>query len=280
MSMEYLVLNHGDVRLELVPSRGGMVTGLSVDGDDVLFLDEATLLDATKSVRGGIPVLFPFAGRLADDRLLGRFPMKQHGFARELPWRVHAADATSVTLSLSASDATLAVYPWRFELRFRYTLEARGLLVQADVTNQGDEPMPIHPGLHPYFRVDAATKADVRVQTSATRAWDNRAHAMREYPAGALSRPFDGEVDLHVLDHGASGTRLDRPGLPSVDLTWSDDSPQRSAHQTVLVLWTLPGSAFVCVEPWMTSDNAVNEGRACLVAPGQTHRSWLRIALA
>src|SRR5580658_1288833 len=77
--------------VSLAPTRGGMATRFSVGGAPILFLDEGTLADPTKSVRGGIPVLFPIAGKLADDRyeVDGRaFSMKQHGFARNLPWTV------------------------------------------------------------------------------------------------------------------------------------------------------------------------------------------------
>ncbi|MEZ4391676.1 MAG: hypothetical protein R3A48_11315 [Polyangiales bacterium] len=53
-------------------------------------------------MRGGVPLLMPIAGRLDDDRYaLGdrAFAMKQHGFARNLPWSVASratvdADAT------------------------------------------------------------------------------------------------------------------------------------------------------------------------------------------
>src|SRR4051812_8129567 len=75
---------------ELVPARGGMATRFSVGKQPVLALDEATLLDPSKNVRGGIPVLFPSPGKLAGDRYARGGAMGQHGFARNLPWSVSA----------------------------------------------------------------------------------------------------------------------------------------------------------------------------------------------
>ena len=79
---------------QIVPARGGIVTALAVGGRDLLFLDRATLEDPAKNVRGGIPILFPFAGKLEDERFLpAGTRMKQHGFGRNKPWAVRAQSA-------------------------------------------------------------------------------------------------------------------------------------------------------------------------------------------
>src|SRR3954463_4417330 len=88
-------------RVALAPTRGGMVTRFEVAGRPVLFLDAATLVDETKNVRGGKPVLFPSPGPLAGDRFTrdGKSgSMKQHGFARQRAWSVAAKTAREVTL--------------------------------------------------------------------------------------------------------------------------------------------------------------------------------------
>ena len=51
-----------------------------------------------------------------------------------------------------------------------------------------------------------------------------------------------GEVDLHFAARGG-GTVLERGDGSRVSLEWSE------AFDT-LVVWTLPGADFVCVEPW------------------------------
>lgn len=153
-----------DAEVVLAPVRGGMVTRFRIGTDDVLFLDQATLRDHTQNVRGGIPILFPFAGRLAGDAfdLNGqRLTLPQHGFARKLPWRIagtETTDAAAITLVLEHSEATLQVWPFRFRLQFRYELGDGALTLRERFENFGPGPMPMHPGLHPYFRVDDWTK--------------------------------------------------------------------------------------------------------------------------
>jgi galactose mutarotase-like enzyme len=259
LAIETVRLARGGAEAWLAPGRGGLLTRFSVDGEPLLYLDEGTLADATKNVRGGVPILFPVAGKPPAGS-----PLEQHGFARKLPWRVVEEGAERAVLGLDAGDATRALWPHEFSLRFSYALGDRSLSLEQRFENRGEAPMRIQPGLHPYFRVDE--KAGARVATGATRAWDNLAGAER-----ALA-PIDfaaGEVDLHLLDHDAPGTRLLRPGAPDIILDWSDD-------QKVLVLWTLPGRPFICVEPW--SDRAGGPGIS--VAPGEAHLSRLAISVA
>src|SRR5205807_1568714 len=112
------------------------------------YLDEASLHDTTKNVRGGNPVLFPSPGKLDGDcwtyvgpaRKSVTFAMKQHGFARNLPWEI-ASRATlgraAATLRLRSSDETKAQFPWDFVAEYTYALAGGTLRVDLAITNAG-----------------------------------------------------------------------------------------------------------------------------------------------
>src|SRR3546814_7932639 len=51
----------GRVVVDVMPHLGALVSRLTVGGTPVLYLDHATLDSPTAAVRGGIPLLFPFA---------------------------------------------------------------------------------------------------------------------------------------------------------------------------------------------------------------------------
>jgi galactose mutarotase-like enzyme len=263
--------------VSIAPSRGGMVTRFSVRGVPVLFLDEATLANPSQSVRGGIPILFPIAGKLPDDRytVAGEtFAMKQHGFARNLPWTVLDESTTNgacVTLGLEATEATRTQYPFDFALRFTYRLEGDALAVEQRFENRGGAPMPLHPGLHPYFFVPGAAKSGVRLDTDATRALDNRTG--HEVPVTLPIDLADREVDLFLLDHRPRQTVLHRSGLPGVRIAFGED-------QSLLVVWTLPGRDFVCVEPWRTKPGALASSLAPRIAPGAAETTTLTLSIA
>jgi galactose mutarotase-like enzyme len=264
--------------VHVAPSRGGMVTRFLVRDVPVLFLDETTLRDPSKSVRGGIPVLFPIAGKLPDNRYAmgGRsFTMKQHGFARDLPWTVldeSTRDGASVTLGLTASEATRAQYPFEFALRFTVRLRGEVLTVEQRIENRGDVPMPIQPGLHPYFFVPDGTKGATRIDTDATRGHDNRTGTDVEVTAPIELAGH--EVDLFLYDHGPRETtlhRADHASLPDIRI-------QFGADQSVLVVWTLPGRDFVCVEPWRAKPGTLASGTAPCVAPGSFASTTLTLS--
>jgi galactose mutarotase-like enzyme len=255
----------GGSAIEVVPARGGIVSAFRANHRDVLFLDAATLHDRAKNVRGGIPVLFPIAGKLAGDEYARdgvRRGMKQHGFARNLPWRLLAAQGGArgeVALALASDDATRAAFPWDFELTFRYVLEGATLTVAQEYRNTGAHPMPLHAGFHPYFFVPDASKARATISTDATRAMDNRTGATGAFTGFDLTQP---EVDLHLLDHRARTTRLALGDGRAVTL-------RMDAAFKTLVVWTLTGRDFVCVEPWTAPGNALNTGEGLVeVAPG------------
>jgi galactose mutarotase-like enzyme len=251
--------------VSIVPARGAIVTRFRVGARELLYLEEATLRDPAKNVRGGIPVLFPSPGRLTGDRFAhgGRSgSMKQHGFARDLAWEtrsVEVTDAARATLVLRSTEATRAAYPYDFLLAITFSLARTTLRLDVDVENTGGEPLPFAFGLHPYFLVPDADKARVRIATQATRAFDN---------VEKKTVPFHGfdltakEVDLHLVDHGSTES----------ELAWGDGARlalRGSAELTRWVVWTLAGRDFVCVEPWTSPADALNTGESLIeLAPG------------
>jgi len=46
--------------IKFCPERGGVITNWVSDGNEILYFDETRFMDKTKSIRGGIPILFPF----------------------------------------------------------------------------------------------------------------------------------------------------------------------------------------------------------------------------
>lgn len=273
-ALETVRLSDANARSEVLiaPSRGGLVTRFEVAGRPVLFLDEPTLVDETKNVRGGIPVLFPSPGPLTGERFRSAgSPMKQHGFARNGRWTVSAASARECTLVLEPDGATRAMYPFDFRLTFRHVLDGARLTMHQQVENTGKEPMPFALGLHPYFAVNDADKGNTRVPTRATRAFDNV--QKREV---ALELPIDltaKEVDLHLIDHGAARAELVLADGGRVVV-------EGSAQYERWVVWTLAGKDFVCLEPWTAAADALNTGKSLIVlAPGEAKELLVSIAV-
>jgi galactose mutarotase-like enzyme len=238
-----------------------------------MFLDAASLVDTTKNVRGGNPVLFPSPGPLAGDRFTraGKSgSMKQHGFARQRAWSVVETTPRETTLQLESDDETRAQYPWDFVARLRYALAGTTLTVETRVENRSDAAMPFALGFHPYFHIADADKKRARIPTDAKRAYDNVTKQDID-----VTGPIDltqKEVDLHLIDHSTSSATLDR-GEDRIVLA-GDPEFRR------WVVWTLAGKDFVCLEPWTAAANALNSGdRLTELAPGESKTMTVTISL-
>ena len=196
--------------------------------------------------------------------------MKQHGFARNHGFDVVDRAGDRVSLRLRSSDVHDASYAYAFELVMTYSVAGRTLRIEAEIKNQGAEPMPMGFGIHPYFAVEQAQKSSVRIPSRATRVFDNRAKIERAFTGLDL----DGEeVDLHFLDHGTSEASLLSP-----DLVVALRASPEFSHW---VVWTLRGKDFVCLEPWTCPPDMLRTGdRLIAVPPGQSHKLWIEIRVS
>jgi galactose mutarotase-like enzyme len=254
----------------IAPERGAIVTSFTVGGRELLYMDVGTLEDASKNVRGGIPVLFPSPGKLEQDTWsYGSHSgsMKQHGFARNLPWSItDRAGTQGVTLRIESTPATLTEYPWAFHLDLSFALNGACLRIAMRVENTGTETMPYALGFHPYFQV--TDKAQTTLTARATQAFNNLTKTVEPFNDFDLTQP---EVDLHLLDHRD----------PSCALLLADGARitvRASSDFARWVVWTLQGRDFVCLEPWTSPGNALNNREQLIfIESGQAHESWMEI---
>lgn len=102
------------------------------------------------------PILFPIVGTLKDNTYIYRdkeYQLSRHGFAREMDFQVYLQNGHTLTLRLNSSEATLAKYPFPFELYVEYAISGPALSVSYRVVNTGEEPMYFSIGGHPAFKV-------------------------------------------------------------------------------------------------------------------------------
>lgn len=209
------------------------------------------------------PLLFPIVGKLPDDTYLhqGRaYKLPQHGFARDHEFQLIQQQADSLTFQLMHGAETLAVYPFEFDLRVRYTLRGRTLTVGWQVRNPAaGQALLFSIGAHPAFNcplgpgeqfADYAFHFDhpVTLRRQLLRGGlrsgetapvlDQQAVLPLSYERFADDALVFGHFDFTRL----ALRRTDGTG-PFVRLRF-DGFPY-------LGLWTKgPGAPFVCIEPW------------------------------
>ncbi|NEP09703.1 MAG: aldose epimerase [Symploca sp. SIO2C1] len=253
-------------QLVVVPERGGIITNWSYQGKEIFYLDTERFTDPNLSVRGGIPILFPICGNLPDNTYIYKgqqYTLKQHGFARNLPWYVKEQGTDgllNLTLALNSNDQTRAVYPFDFELAFTYQLQGDTLDIQQRYTNHSSEPMPFSVGFHPYFRTGDKTQLQFEIPASEYQDRDGVV-----YPFSSTFDLEQDEIDVAFRQLQArSASFTDTESQLEVTLSYSD-------IYSTLVFWTVKGKDFHCVEPWSAPRNALNTGESLTqLHPGES----------
>lgn len=121
-------------------------------GKPVIWLSPVAKPVQGKSIRGGIPVCWPWFGAHATE---SSFP--GHGFARTVPWVVVSSQAladgsTCVIFELPKNSIPPAQWPHACRARLAVTV-GKALAVELTTENTGDAAFEIGEALHTYFAI-------------------------------------------------------------------------------------------------------------------------------
>jgi len=287
--------------LLLAPAHGGRLVRWVHRGEDILYWPDAADWTRPGKIRGGNPLLFPFIGRHFADGEAGRWrdaagsvhALPQHGFARDLPFAVDAAEdgegGPSIAMSLHASDETRAGYPFDFAFTAGYRLLPDGLEATLRIRNTGTAPLPHYAGHHFYFALPASVRAGAKLAMPP-------AARQRQRPDGTLVpaepgaacyrlddarlqdtfhvlRPADGHAGTAVLaipPHAAAprGRRL------AIEL----DAGGSAAWHAVTTWSEHDQADYYCVEPWLGLPDAIGHGNGLRwLAPGDEDYAVCRL---
>lgn len=260
--MTKLYLQADKSQLTVLPERGGIILSWRVQDQEILYLDEERFANPQLSIRGGVPILFPICGNLPDNTYTyngKQYTLKQHGFARDLPWSLVSQENTSLTLVLESNEQTRAVYPFEFRVAFTYQLEGDTLEIRQKYTNLSSEPMPCSFGFHPYFHVLDKSQLKFEIPSG----------EYQEKDSQEIS-PFNGHFDFSRDEIDIAFKRINATHATVVDhsrrlkLTLEYDE-----IFSTLVFWTVKGKDFYCLEPWSAPRNALNTGEhLTILQPG------------
>ncbi|BBD62510.1 aldose 1-epimerase [Nostoc sp. HK-01] len=261
-------------QIEVVPERGGIITGWRVQGQEIFYLDKERFTHPDLSVRGGNPILFPICGNLPDNTYTHngqQYTLKQHGFARDLPWEVEEVSEDNTTylkVHLVSNEQTKAVYPFDFHLSFSYKINGNTLEIKQHLHNSSATSIPFSTGFHPYFQAPDKTQLEVQI-------------ASHEYQDNITKeiRTFNGNFDFNLDEIDAAFKRLTAKSATVTDnsrrlkltLDYGNDYP-------VVVFWTVKGKEFYCLEPWSAPRNSLNTGEnLTVVEPGASYTASVRL---
>ncbi|MEQ8240265.1 MAG: aldose 1-epimerase family protein [Cyclobacteriaceae bacterium] len=206
------------------------------------------------------PVLFPIVGKLKNDQFSyeGKtYTLGQHGFARDMDFELEKTDDQSIVFLLKSNDQTLAVFPFKFELRIQYRLSGQSLLTTYQVTNADTQkPMFFSIGGHPAFNVpmnEDGSRAEFQIGFSNKETQDAYLLNNGVFDDSRVAALMDGQlpVERHTFDKDA---------LVFKNLSSNEAHLLTGEHPFLsfkfdgfpfLGIWSKnQESPFVCIEPW------------------------------
>ncbi|KQA27630.1 aldose epimerase [Vibrio metoecus] len=127
---------------------GGHVLSFQPKGEaDLLWMSSQAIYDGKAALRGGIPVCWPWFGRIA---------APAHGFARSQEWELiehrENEQGVIVTLGLKSTPESIAIWPYLFDVRL-YVEISESLKVTLDITNTDNKAWTFSGALHSYLHV-------------------------------------------------------------------------------------------------------------------------------
>ena len=194
---------HGLEALRLTAARGAQATisllggqvlsWVTPDGRERLYLSERAVLDGSAPIRGGIPVCFP--------QFSGQGGLPKHGFVRTAPWRVVTQrcgdDYALVTLATEDDAASHTLWSHNFGLELTVMLEGDFIDLELGVSNTGEMPLAFTGALHTYLRVDRVE--DVTLEGLRGLSYRDSADGDRQGRDTASALTFSGETDRVYL---------------------------------------------------------------------------------
>ncbi|MEM8550425.1 MAG: aldose epimerase [Verrucomicrobiota bacterium] len=262
---------------------------------DVIHWPEDADLGNIAKVRGGNPVLFPFAARTFDQGQLGywrgpdgaRRPMQQHGYCRQGKFEVTSAHEHGFTADFLPDEACKEAYPFDYTFSVRYRFEQLAFYVDFSLQNHGQERIPWSAGHHFYFSLpwhEGSSREDYELYAPAKKAFhqdgEGKLVPVKPFPErGSFDDPA--LVDLIRCKLKSHEVRFG-PKSGEEDVIIRIGDSRVPSEWTTLVSWTMAeDSPFYCVEPWMGPPNSPETKKGLhWVEPGQTEVFSVEVSLA
>ena len=239
----FQLTQHGELELLASPDADIYLHGAHLTRfRDWLFLSDASKFAHDKSIRGGVPVIFPWFGPNKTDANL-----PQHGWARTAIWQVE---------DVAADAVTLAVQSHRWQVRMKFGLGEQ-LRMRLEVENQSELAQSFECALHTYFAVDDIENVVISGLDGKTYL-DKTANYARKTQSGDVT--ISGETDRVYLDSpgpiaigdGARTIRISGQAGWASTVVWNPWQ-KTAAGLSDLSEWR----KFVCVECGAIADDSI-----------------------
>jgi aldose 1-epimerase len=286
----------GDLEAVFLPGHGMLGASLRHRGVEILRRVEDLGAAAVKGSTAGIPLLYPWANRLADFRYRAAerevvldpssplLHFDEHGLPMHgvpwsrLVWKPTEArqDFLAARLEWTRSDL-LAVFPFPHRLEMAAMLHPNGLTIETTLVAGLGGPVPVCFGFHPYFGLPELPRTQWRLELPVMRRLmlDDRG-----IPTGAEA-PFDGlDAELGELAFDDGFALMAGQASFSVAGTSRRMTVEFLEGYPYAQIYAPKDKDYIALEPMTAPTGALTSGLGLrLVKPGEQFRAVFRIGV-
>ncbi len=198
------------------------------------------------------PVLFPFVGKLKDDRYEQNgdlYQMSQHGFLRDRDFTIKAEAENQVTFMYTSTLVDYDLYPFDFTVEITYTIDGSKVTTSYNVINNGTEEMIYQIGAHPAFNINSVDD----IQT----VYPKQTVTKHFFENGLQAKTTEVEIEVEQLSY--EGINVNIPcysNFSDKQLTLVENGRNYLkfdfSSMEYLAIWSpeFKNAKFICVEPW------------------------------
>ncbi len=208
------------------------------------------------------PVLFPFVGIIKENVYTYKnksYKMdSRHGFARDRKFQVAEKSEGMVSFKLSWDEASMKIYPFKFEFYILYSLESSELKITYLIKNMDEEEMYFSLGAHPAFSIPVDKDTELNDYYLEFESIENaEAFVLENNLVAEKKQPFlEGTDVLFMKEDLFEKDAVIFEGLKSKRVSLKCRSKSRKVTVDYgdfryIAFWNVPGAHFVCIEPWL-----------------------------
>lgn len=299
MSEVRLAAAGGPLTATFVPELNMVCSSLRHEGEELLAQRAGLDGYARKGSTFAIPLLYPWANRLAGwdfefggrrvelaaGELLRPDPdtgLPIHGVApAALAWRIVDRRDDSLEAELAfEEDRLLSVFPFPHRLDLKVSLSAQSLTFRLTVTPTGSDRVPIAFGFHPYFELPDADRGDLLLELPVRRSAILDEHGIPTGRTEALEADeLDGPVGGRTFDD--SFPELDPEPVFAVSGAGRRVAIEYRRGFPVAQLYVPPDRPFLAIEPMTAPVDSLRSGDGLRsVAPGESFTAEFAVTVA
>jgi galactose mutarotase-like enzyme len=284
------------LRAEFAPAANMVLHSLTLGGRELLAQRNGLEAYRERGSTMGVPLLHPWANRLAgpgylaagtevafdpESELFKRDPhgLPIHGVLPSLlRWDVLDREEASLVAGLEwgRSHPAFELFPFPHRLRYEARLGPRTLEIAVALEPAEDVPVPVSFGFHPYLRIPGGERATAEMYLPVRRAL---LHDASMIPTGESSPTDPGLRRLGSSEWDDGFADLTSPPRFVLSSDGSEVALTFMRGYHFAQVFAPPGSDFVCFEPMTAPTNALGSGADLpVVAPGGRYETAFAIS--